>query len=210
MDWKRGCVFAGIHLTLAASLMIWDEAPFWNLIRTDRNISVTLPHDQDADSSDPFLSLNPCDEGTFRDGPMSAPEQVVAFANLPAILITGGHTPCTTPTPLNNMLQKRYGRTHRSEELTLAIICAAVVIQWLLVGGLPLTPPGHWRRNPGVLITAFTLPMLGLAIIPDIYPLTLRLALLFWTYWFGLVVWNLGRSAWRFVRLGTFGHTAGL
>ena len=207
MNWKRGCVFAGIHLTLAASLMIWDEAPFWKYLRTDRNAPVSLPHDQNADPLDPDLSLNRCDEGSVWDGPMPVPEQVIAFANFPAILIAGGHTPCATPSPLNRRLQKRYGRTHRSEALTLTILCAAVAIQWLLVGGFPLISPSHWRLDPGVLITTFTLPMLGLAFIPAIYPLTFRLTLIFWASWLGLLIWNLGRSAWRLMGLGA-GHAA--
>ena len=136
--------------------MIWDEAPYWKYIRTERSVAVTLPHYQPPEPSDPDYSFNVCDEGGVWDGPMPIQEQVIAFANVPASSITGGHTPCATPTPLNRMLQRRYGRTHRSETLTLMTLCAAIAIQWLLVGGFPLTRPSRWRLEPGALITLFS------------------------------------------------------
>ena len=198
MNWKRGFVFSGIHLILAASLMIWNETPFWQYIRTERNVPVSLPHYQPPEPSDPDYTFNPCDEGAVWDGEMPIQEQVVAFANVPASLITGGHTPCTIPSPLNRMLQERYGRTHRSESLTLTIVCAAVALQWLLVGGFPLIRPSRWWLEPGALITIFTFPMIGIAYISNTYhlpPLPLILAIIFWGYWFGLLVWKLCRSA---------------
>ena len=59
MNWKRGCAFAGIHLVIAVSLLIWDEAPDWRLIRTDRNVPVALPDYQPEASSGPDFSFNP-------------------------------------------------------------------------------------------------------------------------------------------------------
>jgi hypothetical protein len=136
---------------------------------------------------------------------MSIQEQTVAFANMPAMFVTGGHTPCATPSPLNGIIQKRYGRTHKSEAITLLIMCAAIAIQWLLVGGFPLIDPRHWRFDPGALITVLTLPMLGIAFISNKYnlpPLPLFLMLIMWTYWFGFLVRNLWRSGWRILKIG--------
>lgn len=189
---------------IAVSLLIWDEAPDWRLIRTDRNVPVALPDYQPEASSGPDFSFNPCEEGGIVDGPMSIQEQTVAFANMPAMLVTGGHTPCATPSPLNAIIQKRYGRTHTSEALTLMILCVALAIQWLLVGGLPLTNPNHWRAEPGALITVLTLPMLGIAFITNKYnlpPLALYLTLILWANWFVLLIRNLCRSGWRLVNL---------
>jgi hypothetical protein len=94
-----------------------------------------------------------------------------------------------------------YGKTHKSEMLTLTILCFAIAVQWLLIGTFPLSHPRRWWLEPGALITIFTPPMAALAFIPSeasrlIFPI---MTLIVWVYWLGTLTWHLGRWLRRFV-----------
>jgi hypothetical protein len=98
-------------------------------------------------------------------------------------------------------VQMRYGKTHKSEMLTLAILCSAIAAQWFLIGTFPLSHPRRWWLEPGALITFSTPPVAALAFIPGevsrlIFPLV---ALVVWGYWLGALTWRLSRWMWRSV-----------
>jgi hypothetical protein len=91
-----------------------------------------VPHTQSSSSSPETadFAFNPCGEGSGWDNPVRLQEQAIAFANLPAQVITGGRTPCMASwSPLEQISIKRYGRTHKSEASILIILCAAITLQ---------------------------------------------------------------------------------
>lgn len=205
MNWRRGILLAGIHLFVAGSVLVWNESRFWQYIRTDRNRPVLLPN------PDPAMGqyANPC-EGWIWDGAMPPNQTILAYADLPVGMITGGHEPCNTPTQLDRMVQTYYGKTHKSEVLTLIILCSAIAVQWFLLGAFPLIHPIRWWLEPGALITVCTPAVAVLAFIPEsvVTQFTLPfLTLAGWIYWLGVVVWLLFRWLRRVVAV-RFAHPA--
>lgn len=191
MNWRRGILFAGINVLVASSVLIWNESNSWQYIRTDQNRPVLLP------SPDPAMGeyFNPC-EGWIWDGPMPPNQTILAFSDLPVGMITGGHEPCNSPTKLDRMVQTRYGKTHKSEVLTLIILCSAIAVQWFLLGAFPVNHPKRWWLEPGALITVCTPAVAVLAFIPEsVLPKTALsfLALTVWAYWLGAPAWLLFR-----------------
>jgi hypothetical protein len=156
--------------------------------------------------------LLPVCEGGIIDRAFAPREMIISAANMPVVLLVGWHEPCAQPSPLDNVVEKRYGRTRRAEVLILTIQCAAFVVWWLIVGGFPLVRPRRWWLEPGALITvctiqvalasllipdglAFRLPIIGTAaMVPAV------VVLLVWLWWFGLLIWKIVRVALRSFR----------
>jgi hypothetical protein len=109
------------------------------------------------------------------------------------------------------MVQTHYGKTHKSEVLTLIILCTAIAVQWFLLGAFPVIHPKRWWLEPGALITVCTPVVAAWAFIPEsILPQigTLSfLALAGWTYWLGALAWLLFRWLQRLVAVRSV-HTA--
>jgi hypothetical protein len=138
--------------------------------------------------------FNPCEGWKWEFGPIPPDQNILGFADLPVLLITGGHEPCNSPTRLDRAVQMRLGKTHKSEILTLVILCSAIAVQWLLLGAFPLNNSKRRWLEPGAMVTLCTLPALVLAFIPVIPRVTLPLlALLVWTYWALLLIYSLFR-----------------
>jgi len=62
MNWRRGLLLAGIHLAVAAPLMILQETGYWAFIRTNVNALTDLEKEQTKEDGFPF---NPCYGGSF-------------------------------------------------------------------------------------------------------------------------------------------------
>jgi hypothetical protein len=200
MNWRRGLLLAGIHLTVAGTLLVWVESGYWRYIRSEpiRNrpaeIETTGPDGEET------ISFNPCDEGGGWYG--TPPQAMISgLANLPVMLLTGWHTPCSfTISPLDSVIEKRFHRTRTAEIVILTILCALVAVQWFLVGGFPLIQPRRWWWEPGAFITLCTLAAFAIVLIHGIAPvakLPTYFAGLAWLWWFGLLVWKASRAGWR-------------
>jgi hypothetical protein len=204
MNWRRGAFFATIHLVLAVSLLVWQESKFWCLISTDRNHPVEFINTDLTTSMAIGEQYNPC-EGWIWDGPTPPHELIIAFADLPAEAITGGHEPCNTPTRLDRLVRGWFGKTRNSETGILAIFVLTIAVQWFLLGAFPLIHPKRWWLEPGALVTACTVPVACLAFIPEyLFPpatyIIVAIFLVVWTYWLGLIVWRLFRGVQLLVR----------
>jgi hypothetical protein len=82
-----------------------------------------------------------------------------------AIIGISGGEPLTHP-QLDRLVQMWTGKTHKSEMLTLTILCSAIAVQWSLIRTFPLSHPRRWWLEPGALITICTPPVAALAFIP--------------------------------------------
>jgi hypothetical protein len=209
MNWRRGVVLAAIHLAMAAVVMVRTETGYWPAIRSERvRVPVVPPPTATAEEL-MEASFYPCDEGGIIDRAAAPREIVVGAANMPAVLLVGWHEPCAQPSALDNVVEKRYGRTRRAEVLILAIQCGAFGVWWFLVGGYPLVRPRGWWLEPGAFITACTIPVaLASLLIPDgfafrvpiVHPAVMIpavIAMLAWLWWFGLLIWKAFRFAFR-------------
>ena len=144
------------------------------------------------------VPLDPCH---WFDLGISQLEEVSAFANLPTALLTGWHESCLTRTALGRVIRRIIGaRNHRAEIAGCTILCALVLIQWVLVGGLPLLRSKQWWLEPGAFITTAAVIGAALTLIPNIYPLA-RIPMVFagfgWLWWFGLLLWIPIHKAWQ-------------
>jgi hypothetical protein len=209
MNWRRGVVLAAIHLTVAAVVIVRTEADYWPNIRSERvRVPVVIPPSATAEEA-AFANFFPCDEGGIIDRAFAPREMVISAANMPVVLLVGWHEPCAQPSTLDNVVEKRYGRTRRAEVLILTIQCAAFVVWWLIVGGFPLVRPRRWWLEPGAFVTACTIPVaLASLLIPDgfafrvpiLHPAAMIpavIAMVAWLWWFGLLIWKTFRSAFR-------------
>ena len=199
MNWRRGILLAGINLAVAAPLMIWFEAGYWPLIRTNVNTLTDLEKEQIKEDGYPF---NPCYGGRFC-WPVNPEIQLVApMDNLPVALLTGWHSPCEPQSRIDAVVESLLGRTRRSEIVTTSILCAGVSIEWLMVGGFPLVRFRRRWLEPGALVTSCTLVGMLLVVIPYAHPLArlpLCCVLCAWFWWFGLLIWKTSRALWRIV-----------
>ena len=202
-------MLAAIHLTVAAVVIVRTEADYWPNIRSERvRVPVVIPPSATAEEA-AFANFFPCDEGGIIDRAFAPREMVISAANMPVVLLVGWHEPCAQPSTLDNVVEKRYGRTRRAEVLILTIQCAAFVVWWLIVGGFPLVRPRRWWLEPGAFVTACTIPVaLASLLIPDgfafrvpiLHPAAMIpavIAMVAWLWWFGLLIWKTFRSAFR-------------
>jgi hypothetical protein len=200
MNWRRGLLLAGIHLLVAVPLSVWIEWPYWPWIRSNAAELTTAEKEQIKEYGELF---NPCLPGGHLCYRQATPQElVVGSANLPASLFPGGHEPCTEPSGIGGLIEKRLGRTRKSETVIVAIFCFGAAIQWLLVGCFPLVRPKRWWVEPGAFITVCTVIGAILSPIPHVSPLSWTLAflaLLAWLWWFGLLVWKTARFGWQLV-----------
>ena len=151
MNWRRGLLFATIHLAIAASLLVWEESLFWPYIGDGQNRPSTM---NSAVGSSPQYSFGECEQGAGWDGLAPPPDQILTYADLPAVVIMGSHIPCAYgDAPVDLVVEKRFGRTHKSEVIIAAIYCGVIVIQWFLIGCFRLVLWNRWWLDPGTFIT---------------------------------------------------------
>ena len=202
MNWRRGILLAGINLAVALGLMVWLERPYWPWIRSRPAEATAAETDQIEQYGDLF---NPCLKGGVIDRGESPQELIVGADNLPVTLFTLGHEPCSTPAGIDRILENHFGRTRKSEFISIATFCGGAAIQWLLVGAFPLVRPRRWWLEPGALITVCTVSGAAFAFIPYVSFFSRILAVLIglaWLWWFGLLVWNGVRLGWKHLRAG--------
>jgi len=187
MNWRRGLLFAMIHLCILIPIIIWRDSDVWRFLRKD-NIPVPAV-DQ--------TSLI----GFEVDYWQPLQEKIVAFANLPAYLVTQWHDPNSSRYAPANFCQTLLGWRSRIAFLAAeTIFIALVFLQWLLVGGLPVVHPKHRWLEPGTLITicaGLTLCALAIPFGQDVAIPFMLLSLATWLVWFVIALFKLARSACR-------------
>lgn len=205
MNWRLGLLLTGIHLAVTGSLMVWQETRAWRYFPSKPVLQQPVETETMGPDGEITVSFKFCAEGSNWVGHQSAQEKIVGFENLPVVLLSGWHTPCSTAGMVSWMVEERLHRTRISEIVILSVLCALVAIQWFLVGGFPLIRPRRWWGEPGAFITLCTLAALPFAFIRVIDPVAMILASfagLAWFWWFGLLVWKTLRSGWRLAGRG--------
>jgi hypothetical protein len=199
MNWRRGVLLAGIHLAVAGSLMAWQGVRERSYLISSKPQPKTGTHGM-VGQDEQTLQFDPC--GFWRSIPPQ--EIIVQSAELPAAVLSGWGGECPSSGTLYGMLhQGSLKNTQRERVIVAAVFCALILVQWLLIGGLPLIEPRRWWWEPGAFITVCTLLSLPIVLIPVVRNLSLLFALfagVAWLYWFALLLWVSFRSGWRSVR----------
>ena len=147
MNWRRGLLLAGIHLAVTGSLLVWQETWYWRYIPSKPVLQRPVETETIGPDGEITISFHICDEGSDFYGHMSPQEKLAGFENLPVVLLSGWHAPCSTWGMVTWMVEERLHRTRISEITIVTILCAFVAVQWFLVGGFPLMRPRRlWRR----------------------------------------------------------------
>ncbi|HEY2861943.1 MAG TPA: hypothetical protein VGJ21_26315 [Terracidiphilus sp.] len=218
MKVRRGLLFAGIHLAIAAGMFAWNEVPYWQFLKSE-NAPSHSPLRQIAWQEEGEVDFNPCDWTDRQSSPM----ETIMMAQIGFLGFAGaGHVPCSSESGIERFIEARFGtRTKQSEAVIGVVTCLAIAFQWLLVGGFPLVRPRRWWLEPGAFITLCTcvaanlLCLDGLFLlarrgaVPDarlffgvgVYRLVLCPALIMWLVWAGLFVWRGASGMWRSVRV---------
>jgi len=201
-------LLAGIHLTVAGTLIVWQEALKWPYLKAEmassRSASLLLTA---WDGEEETVTFSPC--GMW--GPIPLQELIVGMGELPAATLSGWLEDCPASWTVAGVLHAGCGSNTKQTEMRVAIsLCALVPLQWFLFGSFPLIRPKRWWPEPGAFITLCTVAAFILVLIPGIGVLS-RLPALFaglaWFWWLGLLVWKTLRSGWRLAaRAMAHGH----
>ena len=215
MNWRRGILLAAINLASAAPMMVQLEmrdaqslgthlaertSAFWvnesgELTAADKGEKVAKADKEEKVAFDPCLM--------WGHDPVQV--NVVGFGNLPAFTVVGWREDCPAKWTVSGMLRgtgfltKERLAAQRRVDLWL---CGLIAVQWVAVGGFPLTQRRRIWQEPGSLITACTATGCVLALVPVINGLAKLPALVAgfaWSWWVGLVLWTVAWSGGRWL-----------
>jgi len=199
MNWRRGILLAGINLAIVIPTLVREETRFWRYTGTDVSSRPLGVHVETVILQEEVaMDLDPCH---WYDIGSSRLNEVVGLANLPTAILTGWHDSCLTRTALGRGLRRTAGaRNHATEIADCVSLAALVLIQWMLVGGLPLVQPRRWWLEPGAFITTAGVISAPIALIPAINEfarIPALLAGLGWLWYFALLLWKPVHLAWQ-------------
>lgn len=130
------------------------------------------------------VSFNPC--GMWRHIPWQ--ERLIVLGELPAAAFSQWGEPCPPSWSLAGQLGIGWSNhDSRRKEVQLSVgLCSLIVLQWILVGGFPLTHPRKWYWEPGALITICTCTVFLAVFAPFL-----------WLTWLMLAGWRMLRGCYR-------------
>jgi hypothetical protein len=202
MNWRRGLLLAGVHLAVAGSLIAWLEIKDAHSRESAKTYSPE-PQQQSAEQEGETVTFDLC----TMIGDSSFQERFIYLADIPAVYLTGWHTPCPPRWTLAGMLHiKFYWQSANMERQVDFGLLFLILIQWFLIGGYPLIRPKRWWWEPGTFITLCIIISLVLILNPWIDYLSgipILFAFFAWFWWFGLLIWKSLQGIWRLARRGT-------
>ncbi|MGA9668662.1 MAG: hypothetical protein WBQ94_05595 [Terracidiphilus sp.] len=229
MNWRRGLLLAGIHLTIAAPMVLMIEARDEKAMRdAEERIMERAVEAAIKPPEAPKLAPDPANSEPPAPASPEQVEQAVSFspcgmwvhyvpqvvvvqsADLPADFLAQWEEFCPPAWTLAGRLRRitmwpptsSSMATQRKIDAGLGLLIA---LQWFLLGAFPLVRNPTWRRwwgEPGSFITVCAVLAGLLALIPavdTIARLPALLAMLAWFCWVGLLMWVLLCGTWRLV-----------
>jgi len=225
MNWRRGLLLAGIHLAVAAPMILLME------VRDERAMAdaeegimeraveaaiqppeaprLVIPAPSPAPPETQASPENPEAEQTVSFIPCGMwvhyPPQVVVVqgADLPAYLLSEWNEICPPAWSLAGRLGKTSQWPPTSTSMATqrridAGFALMIAMQWFLLGAFPLVRNPSWRRwwgEPGTFITVCAVPACLLALIPGVDVLARLFALPATLAWF----WWCGLPVWMLI-----------
>jgi hypothetical protein len=212
MNWRRGALLAAFNLAVALPPTIWLESTEAAFVRGHEQYARKTPTKaptQAPSTSGQMVTFDPCG---WTDA-YSVQQEVVGLANIPAEVLGGWRDLCPAHWTLSGMLHASDGWARNSTALVARRkadigFLLLVAFQWMLVGGLPLRHSVRLWGEPGMFITICATLSVAVVFIRPLDTLAKLLGLLAafgWFWWFGLLVWQFARFAWKWVtrRLAT-------
>ena len=216
MNWKRGLLLAGLNLAAAVPMIAFLESRDGRYVREIEQRSAIFLAEPDIRAAEFDRSNVPAllpiqEEQTVRFDPCTVwvhypvQEEVVRFGNMPASTIAGWRLACRPEWSLSGWLLGVVDRAPTKQDLVIrrqidAGFCLLLLIQRLLIGGMPLGGMRKPWSEPGAFITFCTLVAAAIAMIRPIDGLAAMPALLAasaWLWWLLLLIWKGFRLAWR-------------
>jgi hypothetical protein len=210
MQWRRGIVFAAIHLAVGLAVVAQIEADEMTGLRS---MHAAEPELVESPKAAAVSSGRAVDGAAFFDlcgmlDLFSPSETVLNFANPAPFLITGWRNPCAPAWSVSGMLvgadwPKPSFAQFEKERKVDAIFLLVVALQWLLIGGFPLRPHRGLWRDPATHVTACTVAAGVLSFVPNVESLStapMLYALAAWVWWFAFFVAKLFRSMLGFAK----------
>jgi hypothetical protein len=222
MNWRRGLMFAGIHLAIAVPLILSLEARDRRILREREQAQAEAAGEAAARPAEPASATVQSESGgtvRFDPDPCSmtvrypASVLVGTSAAYLSVALTGWRLYCAPSWSLSQRLRAEtfwvstiedQANVNAARRRVDRWFVVALVLQWFLMGSFPLLRPRAWWGEPGAQITACTVVGGLIALVPAIEGasvLTVFIALVAWFWWFGLLVWRLVAGGWRMVRL---------
>ena len=203
---------AGIHLAVAGTLIAWLDV---RDARYRKSVEENAAEAKREAAAKPVAPANsgtaPASSGQEEESVSFDPcglwttirpqEMIVQIGELPAAILAGWGEECPASWTLYGTLHQGSARNTLREHVTVAAgFGVLILLQWLVIGGFPLTRPQQWWREPGAFITLCTLTAFVLVLIPPtsaVSKLPMLFAVLVWLWWFGLLIWKCARIGWR-------------
>jgi len=214
MKWRRGLIFAAIHLAIAVPLIVSELTPGYLTEKTqslNHNPSreLRLAAYQEGEQTVDFVPF--CEE--WRS--ISWQEKILDSSEFPAMILSGWNSDCPAGRTAAGLIGIDIRHHSRAQEIgSSAVFCLLIGIQWFVFGGLPLIQPRRWWLEPGACNTASTLLVVALVAIGKLveamgYPellvviglpafIILLLILFTWAVWLALLLWKSVDSGWKF------------
>lgn len=219
MNWRRGLLFAGIHLAVAVPMILMMEARDANVAReylaavaeaareaaAKPSAPVTpAPSQASTEQAEETVSFDPCAMWVH----YPAQVVVVQATDMLPLALAGWEMDCPPRWSLAGRVRGNRTWPPTAKWMTEqrridSGLCALIAFFWFLAGGFPLVRTLRWQewwREPGGFIAACAVPAGILASIPAIdgaARLPALFAMFAWYWWFGLLVWKSLRFGWR-------------
>ena|SRR5579863_208016 len=201
MNWRRGFLFAGVHLLVSVSGIIVEESEIWHYLKGANELAKSRLIQPVAWQEEQTVTFSPDPCDLWREP--SGQEQILAAAEFPALLLSGFGNRCQPELGLASLTARIFGKTTRpAEAFSMAVFSILVVVQWLLIGGHPLVRNKRSWLDPGLGITALAVAgVWASALIADRLPgaAAAYAILLEWLAYIIALTWVSIRSGWRFV-----------
>ena len=211
MNWRRGFLLAAVNLAVAVPQVVWLDWTEHLAVQEHEQRFAAQRTPEPAPISATQVSFDICNL-TDRLAPQA---EVVVFANLPANVPSGWQTLCPAHWTFAGMLHTGGGVLTRASIAAQPKVDAGfillIAVQWILVGGFPLTRSRQQWSEPGVFITicavlsavlVFIHPIAALARLPTLS------AVCAWCVWLSLLTWKIIRSAWRWTAMRVITRTS--
>jgi hypothetical protein len=214
MKVRRGLLLAGIHVAVAAGLLLSLEV---NTLRSEKQPQALNLIPAAYQEEGGTVTFSACDLWYH----IRWQGRVLALSEFPAFFLSGYGEICPARWTVAGVLGIG-PRSHsaRQQAYSVAGLLALIAIQWILIGSFPLAHPRRWWEEPGALntlCTVVTVPLIaiGLVLQSTALPgreyvligmglLTAPLMLvvgLTWPLLLALFVWRLARGGWDVIRL---------
>src|SRR5258708_8269457 len=131
MNWRRGSMFAGIHLAIVIPLIVSEIAPHWETEKTHAQTIAPSPRFVAYQDEAGTVEFTPMCEGW---GVISWQGKVIIISELPAVVLSGWGDSCPASWTVAGLIgidQRHHDLA--KESASSAGLCGLIAVQWPLL-----------------------------------------------------------------------------